>query len=236
MKAIAIDDEPLALRLIEEYCAKVPGLDLIGSYSDPMEAAEALRAHPVDLIFLDIQMPGITGLDFLKTLQLPPMTIFTTAYDHHAVEGFNLDAVDYLLKPIPFERFLKAVNKAADRLKSRETQLSGGQESGADHIFIKADYQMVRINFSDITHIEGLDDYIKIYYGAPKPLLALMSLKAMLEKLPESKFQRVHRSYIIALDRIQSIRKGKIKMKNEVELPIGESYHDAFMKLISKTR
>ena len=221
LTAIALDDEPLALQLLQAYGNLMPDLAPIELFTDPKAAAQYLQTHPVDLLFLDIQMPDITGLQFLKTLPNPPMVIFTTAFTEYAVEGFNLDALDYLLKPFELERFRKAVQKAMDYKRFLQSEPQDLQVKG-DSLFVKVEYSVVKIPFDDILLIEGFDDYIKIHAGG-KPVLTLMSLKGVFEKLPPGKFLRVHRSYIIALERAESLRRGQINIAGR-QVPVGDRY------------
>jgi hypothetical protein len=221
LTAIALDDEPLALQLLQAYGNLMPDLAPIELFTDPKAAAQYLQTHPVDLLFLDIQMPDITGLLFLKTLPNPPMVIFTTAFTEYAVEGFNLDALDYLLKPFELERFRKAVQKAMDYKRFLQSEPQDLQVKG-DSLFVKVEYSVVKIPFEDILLIEGFDDYIKIHAGG-KPVLTLMSLKGVFEKLPPGKFLRVHRSYIIALERAESLRRGQINIAGR-QVPVGDRY------------
>lgn len=221
LTAIALDDEPLALQLLQAYGKLTPDLVPIELFTDPKVAAQRLQAHPVDLLFLDIQMPDITGLQFLKTLSNPPMVIFTTAFSEYAVEGFNLDALDYLLKPFELERFQKAVQKAVDYQRFLQMDAQNSNQKG-ESLFVKAEYSVVKIPFDDIVLIEGFDDYIKIHAGG-KPVLTLMSLKGVFEKLPQGKFLRVHRSYIIALERAESLRRGQISIAGR-QVPVGDRY------------
>lgn len=239
MNCIAIDDEALALELIEDNIKKVPFLQLVKACRSAFEAIEIMNKEPVDLIFLDIQMPDINGIKFLKSIRQKPMVIFTTAYDKYAIEGYELDVIDYLLKPIPFDRFLKAVNKAYDLfyLKSYSAQSNPDRQfngKSPDFIFVKADYSMVKINLDDILYIEGLKDYIKIYAGG-RPVLTLTSLKSIEEKLPSDQYVRVHRSFIISLAKINSVQKSLVKI-GEKEIPIGDSFRDPFLQIIAKYR
>ncbi len=228
ISCIAIDDEPLSLEIISDYVSKVSFLDFKGSFTDPFKATEILMNEKIDLLFLDIEMPDLNGIQFLKSLKQQPMVIFTTAYNQYAVEGFNLDAVDYLLKPIEFERFFKAVNKAYDYYKFSNNQ----HQIEENYIFVKADYQIVKININDITYIEGLDDYIKIYCGETF-ILSLMTLKTILSKLPTQTFTRVHRSYIVSIPHINSIQRNRIKIGEKL-IPISETYSKDFFKIIEK--
>lgn len=223
MTCALIDDEPLALALLESYVQRIPHLQLLGSFTDPLAASQHLQQQLPDVIFLDISMPAMSGISLLRSLPKPPLVVFTTAHAQFAVEGFNLNAVDYLLKPFPFERFLQAVHKLSATQKPAPMSVAPALP---DSFFVKADYQMVRVSVADIRYIEGLDDYIKIYTTAEKPLLTHTSLRAIGERLPASQFVRIHRSYIIALDRIESYTKKTISI-NGRELPIGESYAEA---------
>jgi DNA-binding LytR/AlgR family response regulator len=238
VKCIALDDEPLALQLLNSYLEKIPGLQLQGLFSNPDEALARLSAGDIELLFLDIQMPDITGLQFLKQLVDPPIVIFTTAYSEYAVEGFNLDAVDYLLKPFDFQRFEKAVGKALEYARflkiqnDPETRPNTGAEEKPHALFVKVEYSIVRIPVEDIQYIEGFDDYIKIYAGR-KPVLTLMRLKNALELLPAGRFLRVHRSFIVAIDKIETLRARKLKIAGR-EIPLGAAYLEdlkAYIKL-----
>ncbi len=225
ISCIAIDDEPLALQLITEYCSKISFLNLQKTFTNPDETKIWLQENKVDLLFLDIQMPDINGLQFYKSLTKKPQVIFTTAYSEFAVEGFNVDAVDYLLKPFEYDRFLKSVYKAKEYL-----EFLSNQELQMASIFIKVDYQLMKINLKEIELIEGLDDYIRIYIK-PKPVLALMTLKSLQEKLPVHEFIRIHRSYIIPISKIESFGKNKVKVSGK-EIPIGSSYGDVYQQLL----
>ena len=235
IKCIAVDDEPLALDILEEYIEKIPFLKLVGKCRGGYQAMELMQKEQVDLVFLDIQMPDITGIQLLKGMPVHPMVIFTTAYENYALEGFNMDAIDYLLKPVPFERFLKAVNKASEYFNYHNKTEPAGQENGLyehDFLFVRADYKIIKINFRDITYIEGLKDYIKIYAG-DKPVLTLQSLKSIEEKLPAKDFVRVHRSFIVSLPKVDSIQKNKIMIQNK-DIPIGDLYRDQFFERINE--
>lgn len=236
LRCIIIDDEPLALDLLEDDISKIPFLTLTHKFQSPFEALPLLKSGQVDLIFLDIQMPDITGLEFLKSLETKPLVIFTTAYDQYALDGYKLDVIDYLLKPIPFDRLLKAAGKAQDYFTARNstqgTHHSQSDEPYPDYIFVKSGYDILKINISDILFIEGLKDYVKIFVP-PHPILTLMNLKAIVDKLPPNKFIRVHRSYIVAIEKIKAIRKNKIIIDDK-EIPIGEHYKEAFFQLINE--
>lgn len=225
IRCIAVDDEPLALQLINEYCSKIPFLNLMQTFTNPDEAKSWLQQNDADLIFLDIQMPDVNGIQFYKSLTKKPQVIFTTAYSEFAVEGFNVDAIDYLLKPFEYDRFLKAAYKAneyIDFLSSQEMQLAS--------IFIKVDYQLMKINLKDIDLIEGLDDYIRIH-TKPRPVLTLMTLKSLQEKLHPKEFLRIHRSYIVPVSKIESFGKNKVRVAGR-EIPIGSSYTEVYQQLL----
>lgn len=219
IECIAIDDEHLALEVIKKYAVDTPLLRLVQSFTDVFQANSYLKFHSVDLIFLDIHMPDINGIQFFESLKVKPLVIFTTAFSEYAVRGFDLEAVDYLMKPIRFERFLQAVNKVQKVLESPDTKIPV-----KDFIIVKSEYHSVRISCDEISFIEGLDDYVKIHLqNNPKPILSLMSLKAILKKLPHGQFMRVHRSFIVPIGLIQSIRNRQISL-GEVHLPVGETY------------
>ena len=231
LSCIAIDDEPLALQLLQQYAGKMPQqLDLQRTFDDALEAKEFLQANKVDLLFADINMPGITGLDLVRSLAEKPLIIFTTAYKNFAYEGFELEAIDYLLKPISFDRFEKAVLKAAEYYQYK----TNAQNDTKQHIFIRSEYRMIRIDTDNIIYIEGLEDYIKIHLQGERPLLTLMTMKAILEKLPDNKFARIHRSYIIHTGKVKAVSGKKIVLTNETELPVSDSYIDFIRKWIGE--
>jgi DNA-binding LytR/AlgR family response regulator len=234
LKCIAIDDESLALDLVEDNIAKVPFLRLDARCRNAFEAIEYLQNNQVDLIFLDIQMPGLTGVQFLEGLTQKPMVIFVTAYQQYALEGFNLDVIDYVLKPISFERFLKASHKALDFFKSK-LALQGNlakPEAKVDYIFIHADYSLMKIMLEDILYIEGLKDYIKIHVRNQKyPIVCRMTMKLISEKLPSDEFLRIHKSFIVSLKKIESIRNKKVKI-GENHIPLSDSYSEQFYQTI----
>lgn len=233
MKCLIIDDEPLAVELLEDFVSKVPALKLIATCSNAIEASTILQINKVDLIFLDIEMPDFSGIEFIKTLDVKPLFIFTTAYSHYAVEGFNLNAVDYLVKPIPFHRFLKAVNRAQDLflLKNKETKRVVQTQDSSNFIFVKSEYENIKLNFDDIKYFEGLKDYIKIFSTSHKPILTLSNFKKIEEKLPSDAFIRVHRSYIVSLKYINSVQRNRILIDN-IRIPIGQNYKDEFIRRI----
>lgn len=235
LKCLAADDEPFALELLEDNIAQVPFLNLVGKCKNAFEVLDALQNETVDLLFLDIQMPGLTGVQLLKTLQPRPMVIFVTAYQHFALEGFELDVVDYLMKPVEFERFLKAANKAYElfqlRKKNTTTATANLPLPEPEAIFVHADYALVRIALSDITFIESEKDYLQIHTNnGNKPVITRMSLKAMEEKLP-ARFMRVHKSYIVALDKIGSVRNARLQIGQDL-IPLSDSYSEMFFQRI----
>ncbi len=227
MKCIALDDEPLALEIISDFAAKAPFRMELMAFTNASQALKCLQEEPVDLIFLDIKMPDITGIQFLKSLKRPPMVIFTTAYEEYALDGYNLDVVDYLLKPIPFERFIKAVTKAEEY-----RSIASPKSSDTDYIFVKTEYRIIKINLEDILYIEALKDYIKIY-TASQPILTLKSLKSFESRLPKDKFMRVHRSYLVAMNKINSVERNTVMIANQ-SIPISEGYRDKFYDVITR--
>ena len=236
LRCIAIDDEPLALELLEDNISKLPYLHLVAKCSNPLEAMKELQRQPVDLIFLDIQMPGLTGLQFIQSLQNKPLFILVTAYEKYALEGYNLDVVDYLVKPVPVERFVKACNKAWElhQLKNKPAE-AGGTDKLPEYIFVNADYSMLKVVLDDITWIEGLKDYIKIHLkGSNKPIITRMTMKAMEEMLPASLFIRIHKSFIVSIASITSVRKTNVMLGN-MELPVSETYQEAVVRLTGKS-
>lgn len=231
LKCIAIDDEPLALELLEDNISKVPFLKQVAACNNPLEAIQLLQREDIDLIFLDIQMPGLTGLQFIKTITAKPMFILITAYEKYALEGYELDVVDYLVKPVSLDRFIKACNKAWE-LHQLKTKKQAGSE--APYFFINADYSLVKVIFTDIMWIEGLKDYLKIHLkSSPKPLVARITMKAIEEQLPASMFIRVQKSFIVSKDYITSIRKNSVFI-SDMEIPVGDNYKEAVAELTGK--
>lgn len=224
LRCVAIDDEPLALELLGQYISRFPALQLLHTFEDAVSGAEYLKRNPVDLLFVDINMPDITGLDLVRSLTEKPMVIFTTAYKNFAFEGFELEALDYLLKPIDLNRFTKAVEKAVDFYQYKHDSKPEQQQ---ENLYVYSEYRMVKVNLADIEYIESMEDYIKIHTtGETKPVLTLMPLKKALEKLPAEQFKRIHRSYIIAVSKVKSIHNRKLKLAG-IELPIGDSYSES---------
>lgn len=238
MRCLIIDDEPLAVELLEDFVSKVPFLELVSSCFNGIEAISIVKTTKIDLIFTDIEMPDFSGIELIKSLDVKPLFIFTTAYSHYAIEGFNLNAVDYLVKPIPFHRFLTAVNRSHEifLLKKEDSKLavqtaSPSQVESVDFIFVKSEYDNIKINFDDIKYIEGLKDYIKIFSTSHKPILTLSSFKKIEDKLPNGLFIRVHRSYIVSLKHIHSVQRNRILI-DQIRIPIGLNYKDEFIKRI----
>ncbi len=224
--AIAIDDEPLPLEILEAYCADIDFLKLEKTFTKTSEAKKHLDKYPVDLIFLDINMPSISGIDFYKDLKQDTMVIFTTAHAQYALEGFELSAVDFLLKPYSFERFSIAVNKANDFYAFIHNKPSLEEK----HLFVRSEYSLIKISISEILYIEGLADYLKIHFENGKMILTRMTMKGMLSKLPTSEFIRVHRSFIIPINKIKAVRNKTIYLHEDQEIPIGASYEEDFSK------
>ncbi len=232
INCIAVDDEPLALQLLEDYISQVPFLKLVSTCESAYEARDALQKCHVDLIFIDIQMPGLTGLQFIQSLTNRPMIILVTAYEKFALEGFNLNVVDYLLKPIELTRFIQACNKAEDLYQLKKNRTSG--TVSPEYFFVNADYSLVKIMFDDIMWIEGLKDYVKIHLkSSSKQMMIRITLKAIEDELPPSKFIRIHRSYIVSVRSVSSVRKNSICV-GETELPIGDTYKNVINQLIGK--
>lgn len=229
IKAIALDDEPPALSIISSFCTLTDAIELVKTFTRPEEALKYLQNFPIDLLFLDINMPSISGLDFKQQLGAETMVIFTTAYSEFAVEGFNLNAVDYLLKPFTPERFLQA----ADKAKTYYQLLHQNAYARPNYISVRVDYALVKVPLADILFIEGLNDYLKIHLQGHKPLVCRMTMKVMLEKLPQSEFVRVHRSYIVPLAKIEAIRNKTILINNE-EIPLGSSYESGFYQVFKR--
>jgi len=227
IKCIAIDDEPLALRQMAAYISKTPFLELAGQFESALVAMTFLQEQQVDLMFVDINMPDLSGMDFVKSLDQSPRVIFTTAYSEHAVEGFRVDALDYLLKPIGYADFLKAANKAKAWFETQQFK-PVHVKSDDEFLFIKSEYKIVRINLDEIKYVEGMREYLRIHLINQKPIMTLMSLKKLEESLPSDKFMRVHRSFIINLKRITVIERNRIVFDDDVYIPISEQYQKPF--------
>lgn len=235
MNCIAIDDEPLALDIISEFCKRISYIELMGTFTNPYDAVKLLNSQEIDLIFLDIHMPQINGLEFLKLLYKPPLVIFATAYKEHAFLGFENDAVDFLIKPFSFDRFMKSINKAVQFIKLKNLpeiikddrlKISGG------FMMVKVEYSTIRVDLDDILYIEGLKDYVKIYSGKG-PILTKTTMKNIIDKLPPDRFLRVHKSFIVSLDKINRIENSRIIIDNQ-HIPIGESFRLPFFDMVSR--
>ncbi len=235
MKCLIVDDEPLAQQVLEDFIARVPFLELAGKCSGALQAVDFIQHNQVDLIFLDINMPVVNGIEMITSLPVKPLFILTTAYSEYALQGYAINATDYLLKPIPFERFMTAVNKAYElfTLRSQTKSASNDAQKTAepDHIFLRADYQTIRINLKDILYIEGLKDYVRIHMNNRKPVMTLQTMKNMTELLPAGQFVRVHKSYIVNLSNINAIERNSIIIGDK-RIPVGDGYKDELMKKI----
>jgi DNA-binding LytR/AlgR family response regulator len=241
LDCIAVDDEPLALGLVCKFIEQTPFLNLVGKYSGAVEALKAIHSQKVALIFLDIQMPDLNGIELARVLDKgtdKPRIIFTTAYNQFALEGYKVDALDYLLKPFNYEEFLRAAQKAlnyAELINKQPAAIANDIERADDqYLFLKVEYQLVRIALDDILYIEGLKDYVKVHLkGVDKAVLSLTSLKALEEKLPSKRFMRVHRSFIVALDKITSMTKNSVQI-GKMNIAVGDQYKDAFSQFVGK--
>lgn len=232
LKCIIVDDEDLALDLLEDYIGTIPYLKLEARCRNALEAAKIVQKQVVDLIFLDILMPGMTGLQFIQSMPHKPMVILISAYSKYALDAFEMDVVDYLVKPVALDRFVKACNKAWEYYQLNVNYKSRQNESQPDYFFVNADYSLVKINVEDVVWIEGMKDYIKIYLNKiPKPVMTLMNMKAIEELLPGSKFVRIHKSYIIGIKYITAIRKNSVFIE-ALELPVGNNYKNVLESII----
>lgn len=232
LRVIAVDDEPLALGQLEKYIVKVPFLSLTAACSSAFEAREVLETNEVDAMFLDINMPDLSGMDLVKTLKRPPLVVFTTAYSEYAIEGFKVDAVDYLLKPFTLSEFITSAEKLRSRFEMIQAAGSGAASS-SDFVFFKADYKIIKVEVSDIVYVEGMSEYLKIYLPSEQmPKVVLMSFSKLLEKLPASRFVRVHRSYVINLAKVSEVSSGMVLMPTGKRVPIGDSYRSTLMNML----
>jgi DNA-binding LytR/AlgR family response regulator len=228
IKCMAVDDEPLALEIIESHIKKCDNLKLIAKCSNAIEASEAISREKPDLVFCDIHMPEISGIDFMKSLQNSGiLVVFTTAYSEYAVDAFTLDALDYLLKPVSLERFRKSVERAEEYFAIKDKSDQPRAEMNEGYMFVKADSKMVRINYEDIWYVEAFADYVKIYTSDEKRIVTLQTMKNMEQSLPADKFARVHRSYIVSVARVEAIGAHEVKVGNK-SIPLGKNYKDAF--------
>ena len=233
IRCIAIDDEPLALKQIADYISKTPFLELAGLCESALQALELLDKTPVDLMFVDVNMPDLCGMDFVKTLENPPFIVFVTAYSEYALEGFRVDAIDYLLKPISYSDFLKSANKVKawfDAMQQKPAEVM----SNKDFLFIKSEYKILRINFDDIKYIEAMSEYIRIHLVNSKPVMTQLSMKSIEDQLPEDRFMRVHRSFIINLSKISVIERNRIIFDGTVYIPVSDQYKSKFQNYIEK--
>ena len=239
---MAVDDEPLALALVCSFIGQTPFLRLAGRHESAVSALKALHEQPeIQLLFLDIKMPDLSGMELARVLQRGPRVIFTTAFNQYALEGFRVDALDYLLKPFNYEEFLRASLKAKTYFELKQTQAAtaaapapAAPEPEQDHIYLEVEYQLVRVALADIIYVEGLKDYVKVHLAStPRALLSLMSLKAMEEKLPPRRFMRIHRSFIVALDKIEAVRRLTVQI-GAVTIPVGDQYKDTFLQFLSR--
>jgi two-component system, LytTR family, response regulator LytT len=237
LKTIAVDDEPLALGLVVSFVQQTPFLELVGKFGSAVEALKYLHEHPgtVDLAFLDIQMQELNGLELARVLgPSGPRVVFTTAFPQYALDGYRVDALDYLVKPFNYEEFLRAAGKARAYAELVAAPTAAVAEEEEEYLFLKAEYQLVRVALSDILYVEGLKDYVKVHLkSTPRALLSLMSLKAMEEKLPTRRFMRIHRSFIVALDKIEAVRRLTIQI-GAVTIPVGDQYKEAFLQFLSR--
>lgn len=237
IRCAVIDDEPLALGLMASYVKKTPFLELVGSYSSAVQAMQEMHDNPVDLIFLDIQMPELNGLDYSRMISPQTRVVFTTAFNQYALDGYKVNALDYLLKPISYPDFLLAANKAQEWFRLVEQSQQSEKKENQDEklsIFVKSDYKLIRIELKNILYVEGLKDYVKIYEdNTGRPVISLMSMKAMEEMLPADRFMRVHRSYIVQKEKIRIIEHNRIVFGNTY-IPIGDSYKQAFQDFLNK--
>jgi DNA-binding LytR/AlgR family response regulator len=233
INCLAVDDEPLALKQIGIYIKKTPFLELVAVCNNAFDAMGYLKAKQVDLMFVDINMPDLSGMDFVKSLSEKPSIIFTTAYSEYAIEGFSVDATDYLLKPIGYKDFLKAVNKVKYLIELKGVQPET-IKTASEHLFVKSEYRLVRIELSEIKYIESMHEYVKIHLIKDKPVMTLLSLKSIEEQLPPERFLRVHRSFIVNIDRIKVVERNRIIFDNSVYIPVGNQYKARFQEFINK--
>lgn len=243
IRCIAIDDEPLALTQLAGYIGKVPFLQLVKACNNALEALELLATEPVDLIFADINMPDLNGVDFVRSLINKPVVIFTTAYMEYAVEGFRVDALDYLLKPFGYNEFLKAANKAhhqcellskAKTLQPSPLPKEAEAENESDNLFIKADYKMIRLDMNKILYMESQNEYVRIFTEDQKPIMTLLSMKTLEERLPSDRFMRIHRSYIINLQKMTAVANNRVIYGKDIYIPVGNQYKEKFNHYLEK--
>lgn len=234
LKCLAVDDEPLALQQLKSYIERTPFLELVGLCQSAYDCMDILENNDIHLMFVDINMPDINGLDFVKSLTVKPQIIFITAYDEFAYEGFQVDAIDYILKPIDYPTFLKAVNKAKMWFDMVQKNIDNKSLSRVEDIFVKSDYKIVRIHIDEIKYVESANEYIKIYLDNNEVITTLMRLKNIEEQLPSQMFMRIHRSFIVHLSKIKSIERARVQLDNIKYIPIGEQYKDTFLAYVDK--
>lgn len=234
IRCLAIDDEPLALELLQDNISKVPFLTLVAGCDNALEAMKIMQEETIDLLFLDIQMPGLTGLQFIQSMTEKPMIILITAYEKYALEGFNLSVTDYLVKPVSLDRFVKACNKAKELFELRARGKENIPATLQDYFFVNVEYSLVKINNADIIYIEGLKDYIKIHLkSTQRPVVTRMPMKTIEEELPSNAFIRIHKSYIVSIASITAIRKTSVFI-DKLELPVSDNYRDAIAAIVGK--
>jgi len=233
IRCVALDDEPLALNVLVNYIEQTPELMLVEKFTNPMKALLYLNSNEVDLLFVDIQMPDFSGIQLISELKRKPVLIFTTAYSEYAVESFKVDAIDYLLKPVDYPDFERAVNKAKDWIYTKRSSTLNIQ-ANKEFLFIKSEYKIIRINFEDIKYIQGMSEYVKIHLSNAKPIMSLISMKSLEAQLPESKFMRVHKSYIVNLQKINMIERNEIVYDDGTVIPVSQQYKEAFQAYLDK--
>jgi two-component system, LytTR family, response regulator LytT len=234
IRCIAVDDEPLAVKQISAYIQKTPFLELAAGCLSAVEALDALNKSHIDLMFIDINMPDINGMDLVRSLTVKPLIVFTTAYSEHAVEGFKVDATDYLLKPISYSSFLKAANKAKQLIDGARLGGQASVNTTIDHLFVRSEYKLIRIALADIKYIESMHEYVMISLAGGAPVKTMVSMKSMEEQLPPDRFMRVHRSFIVNLSKITAVERGRIAFDGKVYIPVSDHYKTAFQQFIDK--
>lgn len=234
MRCLAIDDEPLALSIIETFCNKIPSVELVATAADGIAAIEILKQEQIDLIFIDINMPHMSGIEVVRMLENPPLVIFTTAYQNYALTGFELSAIDYLVKPFSFDRFFKAVMKAQKQTDLINSNIANAASATVDYIMVKVDYSVVKVSLSSIKYIEGLKDYVKIC-TTEKNLVTKSTMKNIEERLPSSQFMRIHKSFVINLDLVNSFENNHVVIDKD-HIPLGQQYKEAFLYYIDKNK
>lgn len=238
LRCIAIDDEPLALRQVTSFIEKLPFLELVGKCASAFQALELLEEEVVDLMFVDINMPDLNGLDFVKSLDKKPQLVFTTAYDQYAIEGFKVNALDYLLKPFSFAEFSTAAHKAKvqfELLNKVEDAPVEKIDSNEQYLFIKSEYKLLRVNLEDVLYIEGMKEYVRIHLCNQKPIMSLLTMKSVEAKLPKNRFMRVHRSYIVNLSRVREVERFRIVYDDKTRIPVSDNYKDKFQKFLNES-